>query len=347
MTASQHSSQEPLSNAPELMKVINFGAMSQAVCVAAELGIADLLVDGPRQIETLAQATSSHAASLRRLLRALATIGFCREEDDGSFALGPLGSVLRTDSSNSLRSWTVLWGRYQWPLWTNLLHSVKTGESARKLASGADGFAYLEDDPDFAAVFNRAMAELTHLVAREVVRTYDFPGGRRIVDVGGGYGSLLAGILDSDPSLRGLLFDLPHAIEGARANLTKLGLIGRSELVAGDFFKSIPHGGDIYLLKAVIHDWDDKPSKLILQNCRSAMTQGTTLLLIERIVPRRFEPCPQHNAIAKVDLSMLVEQGGRERSEAEFRDLLEDSGFAVVRVLATELDYSIIECVPR
>ena len=149
---------------------------------------------------------------------------------------------------------------------------------------------------------------------------------------------------ESYPDLRGLLFDLQHAIEGARTNLTHAGLIDRCELVAGDFFEFIPRGADTYLLKAVVHDWDDERSCKILRNCRTSMPHGATLLLIERILPQRFEAGARHNSIAKVDLSMLVEQGGRERSEAEFRELLNDSGFAIARIHSTEMDYSIIEC---
>ena len=346
MASVEISARERLGNAPELMKLINFGAMSQAISVAAELGIADLLAGGPRTVDELAESTSTHAPSLRRLLRALTTVAFCSECDNDSFSLGSAGSALRTDSPNSLRSWTLLWGKYQWPMWTHLLHSVKTGESARKLATGADSFAYLENDPDVAAVFNRAMAELTRLVSTEVVRVFNFSAARRIVDVGGGYGTMLATILESYPDLRGLLFDLPHAIEGARTNLTHAGLIDRCELVAGDFFKSIPRGADTYLLKAVVHDWDDERSCKILRNCRTSMPHDATLLLIERILPRRFEAGARYNSIAKVDLSMLVEQGGRERSEAEFRELLSNSGFAIARIHSTEMDYSIIECLP-
>jgi hypothetical protein len=188
------------------------------------------------------------------------------------------------------------------------------------------------------------MAELTLLVAGEVVRAYDFSRTRRIVDVGGGYGTMLSAVLKANPALQGILFDLPHAIDGARANLTNTGLIDRCELVAGDFFDSIPCEGDVYLLKAVIHDWDDERSRLILCSCRRAMPPDATLLLVERILPERFQECALHHAIAKVDLSMLVEQGGRERTEAEFRDLLAACGFSVARVLPTELEYSVIEC---
>jgi orsellinic acid C2-O-methyltransferase len=343
----QASAREPLKLVPELFDLINSGSMSQAACVAAELRIPDLLATGPKDVAHLAQATASHAPSLHRLLRALASIGLCTECADGLFELSPLGSLLRTDASNSLRSWTLWWGRYQWPVWANLLYSVKTGESARKLVTGANDFGYLERDQKAAAVFNRAMAEFTTLVAGEVVRVYDFAGMRRIVDVGGGHGALLAAVLDmAHPDARGVLLDMPHAIEGARKLLTAAGLADRCDFTTEDFFKSIPTDADAYLLKAIVHDYDDARSKIILQNCRRAILPNGKLLIIERVLPSRFEASSRHNALARADLNMLVALGGRERTEAEFKNLFETSGFRLSRVVETGLEYSIIEGVP-
>jgi ubiquinone/menaquinone biosynthesis C-methylase UbiE len=338
---------ERLGRALELFELINSGAMSQAACAAAELRIADHLTSGPKNADELARATGSHAPSLHRLLRALASLQLCVEREDGAFALGPMGSLLRTDGSNSLRSWILWWGKYQWPLWGNLLYSVNTGESARKLATGMEGFGHLERDAEAAAVFNHAMAQLTRLVAAEVVRLYDFAGMRRIVDVGGGYGALLAAILEAYPDAHGVLYDLPHAIEGARAHLTNAGLQKRCEFITGNFFDSIPEGGDAYLLKAVIHDWNDERSVVILRHCRRAIQQGGKLLLVERIMPERLEASSQHRAIARADLSMLVGPGGRERTEAEFLALLGSSGFRLAKVVATALEYSILEAAPQ
>lgn len=332
--------------AREFIKLINDGAMSQAACAAAELGIADLLASGPKGVDELARASGCHAPSLHRLLRALASLDLCAERPDGGFALTALGSLLCSDAPHSLRSWTILCGKYLWPVWTNLLHSVRTGESARGLAGGAEAFDELERDARAALVFNRAMAELTSLIAAEVVRRYPFDGMRRIVDVGGGYGALLAAVLEAQPVARGVLLDLPHAIEGARNHLAASGLAERCEFVAGDFFESVPAGGDAYLLKAVLHDWDDERSCLLLRNCRSAIPRDGKLLVIERVVPDRFEACWLHHAIARMDLAMLVGFAGKERSEAEFRRLLAASGFKLTKVTATSLEYAVIEAVP-
>jgi SAM-dependent methyltransferase len=338
---------EHLRIASEFLDRISSSITLPVTYVAAELRIADLLAGGPRNVHELAADTGSHAPSLLRLLRALASLDFCREGENGVFALNPIGALLQEKTSSSLRSWILWWGRYQWPLWGNLLHSVKTGESARKLVTGADGFAQLEHDPDAAATFNRAMAEYTRLVGSGVVRAYDFGGMRRIVDVGGGYGALLAAILEAYPGARGVLLDLPHAIEGAKVNLANTGLANRCEFITGDFFDSVPDGGDAYLIKAVIHDWDDERSVVILRNCRRAIPSAGKLLLVERIMPDRLEASAPHRAIARADLNMLIGPGGRERTEADFRSLLHSSGFNLTRIVPTALEYSILEAIPQ
>ena len=331
----------------ELMGLICSGSLSQAAYVAAELGIADHLASGPKDAAELARTTGAHAPSLDRLLRTLTSLELCIEREDGSFALGPMGALLRTDSPDSLRSRFLYWGRYQWPVWGNLLYSVKTGESARNLATGMDGFTHLERDAEAAEVFNRSRVELTRFVAAEVVRAYEFAGMRRIIDVGGGHGALLAAILEEHPDIQGVLFDMQHAMEGARAHLANAGLAQRCECVAGSFFESVPGGADAYVLKSVIHDWNDEQSAVILRNCRRAIPQDGRLLLVERIMPARLEATPRHHAIAQADLTMLLGPGGRERTEAEFRILLQSTGFRSTRFIATALEYSIVEGIPN
>jgi ubiquinone/menaquinone biosynthesis C-methylase UbiE len=346
MTEINEQNREHFGKASELIRLINGGAMSQAACVTAELGIADILADGPKRADELARATGCHEPSMHRLLRAMTALEICMEREDGTFALAPMGMLLRSDTPNSLRSWTIWCGKHMWPVAGDLLHSVKTGETARQRLGGIDRFGLLESDHEAAAVFNKAMAELSSLVASEVLRSYQFGGMRRIVDVGGGYGALLAAVLKAHPDLHGILLDLPQAIEGARTHLSNADLAGRCELIAGDFFASIPDGADAYLLKAVLHDWDDQKSMAILRNCRRAIPIYGKLLLIERIVPERFEACALHHAIAWADLTMLVEFGGRERTEAEFCGLLEASGFKLVRTATTLLGYSVLEGIP-
>jgi hypothetical protein len=328
--------------------MIRQGAMAQMACVAAELCLADLLAGGPRRVSELARATESHAPSLHRLLRALASLELCTEGEDGSFTLSPMGSLLRSDTSDSLRSWILWFGKYQWPIWGRLLYSVKTGESARKLVMGADGFVGLfERDPEAAALFNDTMLQLTRLIAREVVCAYDFAGMSRIVDVGGGHGALLVTILQTHSSLHGVLLDLPHATEGARMQVEKAGLSGRCDIIAGSFFETMPAGADGYLLKNIIHDWNDERGAVILRNCRGAIPSGGRMLLIERVMPSRLERSAGHHAIAFADLGMLVGPGGRERTVDEYRALLDASGFRLSRVIATALEFSILEAVPR
>ena len=338
---------ERLQTTPRLMALIHSGSLSQAVGVAAELRIADLLAGGPKDVLELARATATNAGSLRRLLRALAGLGLCIENDSDSFALSPMGSLLRTDAPGSLRSWIVWSCKYQWPVWGNLLHSVKTGESARTLATGTEGFEHLERDPQAAAVFNEAMVEMTGLVANAVVRAYDFGQAQRIVDVGGGFGALLAAVLNANPGVRGVVFDRPHAIEGARTHLENSGLAQRCDFTSGDFFKSVPGGADVYLLKSIIPDWDDERSAVILANCRRAISKNGKILLIERIMPSRLGESHTHRATIWSDLSMLIGPGGRERTDVEFHALLEASGLRLARIVSTALDYSVLEGVPR
>lgn len=326
-----------------LIQLVQQGAMAQIACASAELGIADLLASGPKDVAELAQATQTHAPSLRRLLRTLVTLGLCAECEDGSFLLLPAGEALRSDAANSVRSWMLWFGKHQWPVWGRLLHSVKTGERAR--SSGT--FEYLECDPEAASCFNGAMIELTRIVANDVVHAYDFTGLERVLDVGGGRGTLLAAILDAYADLRGVLLELPHGIEGARSHLTDCGVSDRCDLVTGNFFEAIPSGADAYILKNVIHDWDDERAALILRNCRRATEPDAKLLLIERIMPLRLEPSPAHRAIAYADMAMLVGLGGRERTEEEFRLLLEAAGFGLCRVIAIAQEYRILEAAPR
>ncbi len=339
--------QQRLGTASDLMGLVHNGLMSQAICIAAELHITDLLASGCGNVDELACATGTHAPSLHRLLRALISLKLCVERDDGSFALGPMGSLLLSDAPDSLRSWILWCGKYQWPIWGNLLYSVTTGESARKLAVGTEGFGHLECDPNAAAIFNGAMTELTRLIASELLRAYDFAGMRRVIDIGGGHGALIAAVLETHPGLHGVVYDLPHAIEGAQAHLAREGMLERCDFIAGDFFAAVPGGADAYLLKNVIHDWNDERSAAILRNCRSAMPLTGRLVLVERIMPDRLEASSwNHRAVAWADLTMMLGTGGCQRTEAEFRTLLASSGFVLTKVIPTSLEYSVLEAVP-
>jgi SAM-dependent methyltransferase len=332
--------------AGDLLGIVTASWMSQAVYVAARLGVPDLLAEGSRTSEEIAAASGAHAPSLQRLLRALTTIGICRESA-GAFEITPMGSLLRTDAPDSVRSWTIFWGEYLWPIWGHLLYSVETGESARTLLLGTRGFEHLERDPEAEAVFHQAMVELTRLISRDVVRAYDFSGLTRIVDVGGGYGELLAAILEKNPGAVGVLFDQAHAIEGGRRRLEAAGLESRCEFVAGDFFDAVPSGADAYILKSVLHDWNDESCRTILDRCRRAMDSSGKLLLVERVVPEPLEPSADHQAVARSDLLMLVALAGQERTEAQFRDLLDAAGFRMARAVPVGSTFCVLEASPR
>ena len=336
------SANDDMQAARQLLDLINASWVTQACYVTARLGIADLLAAGPRSAAELAQATGTNAQALRRLLGALGSVQICRLRDDGCFEMTPMGALLRDDVPCSMRAWALQWGGEAWQVWANLLHSVRTGESARSHMSGVAGFAHLERDPEAARIFNQAMVDLTRLAAADIVRAYDF-AGKRVMDVGGGYGELLAQILSAYPTARGVLFDLPHAMSRAREHLASRGLADRCEFSTGDFFVSVPTGADAYVLKTVIHDWPDDQARDILRTCRRAMTPGARLLVVERLMPARLEPSAQHRALARVDLHMLVALGAQERTEDEMRGLLASAGLQQVRRIDTGSEFQILE----
>lgn len=334
---------EPVTDADRLMGLVASAAISQAMAVAAELGLADLLADGPRMADELARATGCHAPSLQRLMRALASADLCEEREDGSFALTAMGALLGGHAGHGLRSWAIWWGKYRWPVWGKLRHSVATGESAVGIGGATVGMRQLHQDPAAAAVFHRAMSERSRVVASAVVGACDFSGTKRLVDVGGGYGEMLAAILLAYPAMQGVLFDQAHAMDGARQHLARAGVIDRCELVPGDFFESVPGGADAYLLKTVIHDWNDEQSALILRNCRTAMAPRSKLMLVEQVMPERMTASPAHLRAAVHDLNMLVMLGGRERTASEFRNLLAAVGLLLTGITRTALDFNVIE----
>ena len=329
-----------------LLEMIGASWMTQAISVAAELRLADLMVNGPQTIVALAAASQCDRTALQRLLRALASLDLCNEHEDGTFALTPAGSLLRADAPQSLRSWAIWCGQYHWPVWGSLLGSVQSGVGAREAATGRQGYAHLDNDPQGAAVFNQAMVEITRLVAARLTRVVDFSEARHAVDIGGGYGVLLAAILSAHRHLHGTLVDLPHAVAGAAALLAEAGVAARCEIVTGSFFDSVPASADVYLLKSILHNWDDEKCALILANCRRAMAPRAKLVLIERIMPARMRASAADRALARSDLNMLVGLAGRERTVAEFNTLLGNAELTVVKIQAVTLDYSIIEAVP-
>ena len=331
--------------ASQLLRLIGSSWIAQGCYVMARLGVPDLLKSGPRGAEELAASTGAHAPSLRRLLNALCSVDLCAQRDDGTFELTPLGALLRSDHPSSLSAWALHWGGNSWLAWANLLHCVRTGQGTRELIVGTPGFVHLDRNPEAAAIFNQAMVSLTRLAALEVVKAYDF-GGKRVMDVGGGYGELLAQALLAHPTATGVLFDMAHAISKAREAFAERGLAARCEFISGDFFDSVPAGADVYMLKSVIHDWPDDRAITILQACRRAMQPGAKLLLVERLMPERLDASAQSESIARSDLHMLVALGAQERTAAEFEVLLQAAGLATLRLIETGGDYHIIEAAP-
>src|ERR1041385_1798366 len=270
----------------QMLQIISGFWISRAVFIIAKLGIPDLLKSGPKTAEELAEATKVHAPSLFRIMRALASVGVLSSADGGRFAQTPVSETLVTDAPGSLRWFAVSeLGQEHYPAWGNLMHSVKTGEIAFDNFFGIDIWEYFKQHPEDAAVFNNSMSSVTAVTNEAITSLYDFSGFKKLVDVGGGHGGLITSLLKSNPQLKGVLFDSPQVIEGARARIEAAGLADRCEIVAGDFFKSVPEGGDAYIMKWIIHDWDDERAITILKNCRKQMPSNGRIILVDSVVP--------------------------------------------------------------
>jgi hypothetical protein len=316
---------------------------SQAIYVAAKLGVADLLQDGPQSYVALAAATDSDAPSLLRLMRTLASVGVFSQLGTDRFALSHLAERLRTDTPASLRAMVITIGEIHYQACGNLLHSVQTGSSAFLKTFGTSLFDYLRQNVDAADAFHQGMANVASMLAYAVLMAYNFGGLSSVVDVGGGRGTLLEKILQFNPEMRGTVFDTASTIERTNQLHGNNAWGRRCAYLSGDFFTSVPQGADAYLLSGVIHDWDDDRAIRILNNCRRAMTRDSRVLLVEMVVPDNGVNC-----FSKLlDLNMLVMTGGRERSETEFRTLLEASGYKLTKIVSTMAPQSVIEAVPN
>jgi SAM-dependent methyltransferase len=317
--------------------------ISRAVYVVAELGIADMLKEGAKPVDEIAAATGTHAPALRRVLRTLASVGLFSTDSQGRFSLMPLGASLQSDAPGAARS-TVLFaaGGWWWSAWGEVLHSVRTGETGLEKALGLSEYEFLDQHPEEASHFNAAMLGFHGAEPAAIVDAFDFSGARRVVDVGGGSGTLLGTILAANPSVKGTLFERPQVLPDAKSNLAAAGVADRCEIVGGDFLESVPEGGDLYIVSHCIHNWDEENCVRILANCRRAMAPGGRLLIVEAVVSPGDAPDP-----AKVlDLAMLLVPGGEERSEVEYRTLLAKAGFRLTRVVPTRTSASLIEAVP-
>ncbi len=321
---------------------------SRALQLAAKLGIAELLKDGPRQADDLAKVTKTNAPSLRRVIRLLASAGVFEEREDGAFALTSVSECLRAGVPGSARAMVMLFAgdRIQ-DAWKELEYCVRTGDPVFRQRGLDDPFAAPARTPEETANFDAAMADFTRLVAIAVAAVYDFGSLRTLVDVGGGNGALMIGILQAHTRLHGIVFDRPPAAERATKQIAEAGLAERCEAVGGDFFKEVPRGADAYILKHVIHDWNDARAIAILQNCHRAMQDNGRLLIVEGVYPRRIDQSVDSRGAAANDVNMLVNTGGRQRSEAEFHSLYEAAGFTLTRIVPTPARVSVIEGLRR
>lgn len=331
-----------------LVQLVTSYQLAQAVHVAAHLGLADLLAGDPLSMQDLAAATGTHAPSLGRLLRLLAALGLVAEEADGRISLTAAGEPLRAAVPGSIRDRVrFLAGEWFWRSWGDLLYSIRTGEPAFDHSFGMSNFDYWEGNAEAGAIHDDFFTAMAALTTAPLVTAYDFTRFSVIADIGGSEGPLLAAILKANPGVRGILFDLPHVVAGASAVLAAAGVTDRCTIEGGDFFVSVPAGADAYILKYIIHDWDDQRAIAILKHCRAAMPPEATLLVIENVLPERFAAGAAAVPAARLDLQMLVlTPGGRERTESAFRHLLDAAGFQLRGVIATRSPFSILEAVP-
>jgi len=317
--------------------------ISAATQVAAKLAIADLLAAGPLSAEQLAQDTETDPRSLLRVLRALASVGVFREQLTGVFAQSELSELLRSDVAGSQRSLCIANAQPDnWRAFADLDYSVRTGKPALEQLTGKSFFEVYSDDPYYSEAFHSGMSGLSELHSFAVNTAYDFSTCRRLCDVGGGYGHLLGTILETHPTIQGVLFDTPDAISTARSAPAKEVLRDRAEFIEGDFFVAVPPGCDTYLMKFILHDWDDDDATTILRNIRAAMAADSTLLVVDAVIPSGNEP--SMNKI--LDLQMLVALTGRERTEEEFTQLMSAAGLRLNQVIPTPSPLSILHISP-
>jgi hypothetical protein len=313
---------------------------SSALYVAVKLHIADRLADGPRAVADLAGAAGANEDALYRVLRSLSSLGVFEEVSPRTFANNLASSTMRSEAPGSTHPMT-LWvsDPFHFRVYADMMHSVITGTPAAEKTVGMPVFEYFQRDAELSEVFNDAMTAFSAFVVPAALEVYDFSGIGLLVDVAGGHGQLLTSILEKHPQMRGILFDVAHVIAGAIPRLEQAGLSGRCSTATGDFFKAVPAGGDAYLMKHIIHDWDDERALKILANIRSAMNPGGRIILLESVLASSNEP----DFGKLIDLEMLVMPGGRERTADEFRALFQRAGFTVTKIVSTKSPLSVIE----
>jgi len=317
--------------------------ISKALGTIVEIGVPDQLAKGGRQCRDIAREAGVSEDGLYRLMRALASVGLFAESADRRFRLTAMGQMLRSDHPHSLAGYARFTGHdITWRPWGKLGYSVKTGMPAFDHVFHASVFEYFSRDPEAAAVFDEAMTSISAMEAHATSQAYDFRGVETLMDVAGGHGLLLATVLGKHKRMRGVLFDLPHVTAGATATFTRTGIISRVRIESGDFFKELPLGADVIMMKHIVHDWDDDSATRILQTCHRALGERGKVLIVDPVVPPRN--MPHYGKL--LDLEMLVlTPRGRERTKAEFAKLLRGAGFRLSRVISTQSPLSIVEAV--
>jgi len=332
-------------SALRLFDLIQSHRVTAVIYVAVKLGIAELLRNGPQPFGELAKATGADERALGRLLTALSTIGICQRTGESSYALTEMGAGLDGEAEQSFKSWAIFEAEMLSKRWSGMLESVMTGKTAAELQGFASSFELMGRTPENVDKFNAAMTELTRLVTPDILRSYDFSGISHLMDIGGGSGELLGAIAQQNRQLRGTVFDLPRCAEAASKHLQQIGISDRVEFIAGDFFETVPAIADAIILKSIIHDWNDARSVSILRNCRAALPGNGKLLLVERLMPETPAATDEDKAHALSDLNMLNGPGGCERTEGQYRELLEQSGFDLAAVYAAGR-FNVIEARP-
>jgi hypothetical protein len=315
--------------------------VASAMNIAAQLGIADRLANGPKATADLARACNVNEDALYRLLRALASLGVFEEVSPRVFGQTPASAALQDGPVRSMALWIA--GAFNLRVYANAIHSIKTGESAVPATVGTGIFEHFGSDPQLSKIFNDAMTGFSASVIPAVLEAYDFAGIETLVDIAGGHGAVLTAILQKYPSMKGVLFDLDYVIAGAAARIASQGVADRVTTASGDFFKAVPRGGDAYIMKHIIHDWYDDRATVILKNIRAVLPKDGRVILIEAVIPTGNEP-----GFGKIlDLEMLVMPGGKERTAEEFERLFAGAGFELTRIVPTKSPLSVVEAKPR
>ena len=329
----------------EAIRLLNAFRAYQLVVAACRLELPDLVSAGHGDPATLASMTGTHEPSMRRMLRGLAAWSFFVEEADGRYAPTAVSDSFRSDRPG-LRDMALMLSKEGYRVWADLLYALRTGKPAFEHVYGKSRWQQMAEDPEDAALFNAAMVETSKRVGAAFVAAYDFAGVNTVVDVAGGNGALLAAVLAHQPEARGVLFDLPAGLAGAAERFAAEGLDGRVTMVEGSFFDAVPASGDLYLLKSIVHDWDDERATAILASCRRAMRGSARLVLLERFLPERLESSGAALGAAMSDLHMMVMLGGRERTTGEYAALLDGAGLRMTRTITLESDFYAVEAEP-